>query len=659
MRKTFRSSLMSIAALVLLAFSVPLVGCDDDNDGPGPNTGVFTDSPVAGLSYETENLSGITGQSGTFRYWGGETVTFAIGDLLLGEAAAAETLSPIDLVPEATDATDDTVVNMSRLLQTLDKDGDLNNGIEITEEIAAIVSDYADVMIFNQAPAAFGSDGDVSALLAELNAAEAFTDLDPRDRSLRSAADAEAHLVSSLSERRTVTTSYGDLSGFTPQANTDTWQFLGIPYAKPPVGELRWRPPQPPESWSGDRDATAWADQAAQPTQYEAYGEGGMSEDCLYLNVTVPKDADDLPVMVYFHGGGFKILTGNTQAFNNPESLPTKGVVLVTVNHRLGPFGYMAHQALTDESEYGGSGNYGQMDLVAALEWVQENIAAFGGNPDNVTIFGESGGGMKSLSLMASGMAEGLFHRVICESGMASPLPEAVVNLEAAEARGAVLIDDQLGAENLSEMRAAHWTEIVSQPAAAYDSDLLFWPNIDNYYMTQTYGQSITDGLANDVPLMSGVNSSDMESLFTGFETQMPMHAANNAGPQYAYVFTHVPADWASQVGAYHGIELVYVFNYPGSFYSHYLLGLTGLEPEPGKTPAQIVQETGYGAADVQLTDTVMTLWTNFARTGDPTDPAVNGVPDWTAYTAANDSYLAISTTPEIKTGVADAYVAP
>ena len=128
-----------------------------------------------------------------------------------------------------------------------------------------------------------------------------------------------------------------------------------------------------------------------------------MSEDSLYLNVTVPKDAGDgpLPVMVWFHGGGFAILTGNTKAFNN-TSLPAEGTIVVTVNHRLGPFGYMAHPALTEESENNASGNYGQLDLIAALEWVQTNIDRFGGDPDNVTIFGESGGGGKTLSLLHS-----------------------------------------------------------------------------------------------------------------------------------------------------------------------------------------------------------------------------------------------------------------
>src|SRR5690606_30085282 len=122
-----------------------------------------------------------------------------------------------------------------------------------------------------------------------------------------------------------------------------TWQFLGIPYAKPPIGGLRWREPQPPESWSGAREAVAWGDQSAQDMALERINEGGMSEDSPYLNVTAPKDAENLAVMVWFHGGAFAILSANSRQYNNPEGLTDRGVVLVTVNHRLGPFGYLAH----------------------------------------------------------------------------------------------------------------------------------------------------------------------------------------------------------------------------------------------------------------------------------------------------------------------------
>src|SRR5690606_26410365 len=164
--------------------------------------------------------------------------------------------------------------------------------------------------------------------------------------------------------------------------------------------------------------------------------EGGMSEDSLYLNVTAPKNADKLPVRGWFHGGGFTPLTSNTRPPNNPEALASKDGAQVSVNDRLGPLGSIAQPGLSAESGYNGSGNYGQMDLIAALEWVQDNIAAFGGDPDNVTIFGESGGGRKVLSLMASPRAAGLFHRAISQSGTLHPDTRT---LAAAEAIGSEL----------------------------------------------------------------------------------------------------------------------------------------------------------------------------------------------------------------------------
>jgi para-nitrobenzyl esterase len=215
----------------------------------------------------------------------------------------------VDIVEGASGTGNPVVVNISRFLQSLDEDGDLNNGIQITSRAAGIVSTYAEMIDFDQSPEDFSQNQGVSNLLAELNQAGVFTDLDPRPRGLRSATRAREHLARSLSQRKTVTTAYGDLRGFEPAADSETWQWLGIPYAKPPVGELRWRPPQSPEPWAGVRESTEWGDQAAQRMEYEAYGEGGMSEDCLYLNVTAPKDADNLPVMVWFHGSAFSILT--------------------------------------------------------------------------------------------------------------------------------------------------------------------------------------------------------------------------------------------------------------------------------------------------------------------------------------------------------------
>ncbi|HQL00381.1 MAG TPA: carboxylesterase family protein, partial [Smithellaceae bacterium] len=267
-------------------------------------SGVFLDSPVAGLTYATaykgQTVVSQTNEDGVFFYARGQNLTFSIGSLELGTVKGKSVITPMDLFPGATGTSDPRVVNLCVLLQTLDQDADLNNGIQITKEIADLVS-AAGSLNFDQAPAAFAADANVIALLAALNAADVFTDPDPRPRTLRTARAAEEHFIRSTSRRVVVMTKSGALKGYA--ANDDTWQFLGIPYAAPPLGDLRWRPPQPPARWKGVRDAIAWSDQAPQNPLYQSINEGGMSEDCLYLNVTAPKGAHKLPVMVWFHGG--------------------------------------------------------------------------------------------------------------------------------------------------------------------------------------------------------------------------------------------------------------------------------------------------------------------------------------------------------------------
>ena len=195
-----------------------------------------------------------------------------------------------------------------------------------------------------------------------------------------------------------------------------------MPYAARPVGDLRWRPPQPPASWKGERDATEFGARCAQGHVYDdmTFLDSGESEDCLFLNVYAPAGAkakSKLPVMFWIHGGGY--LAGSaSEPRHGGDFLPLKGVVLVTINYRLGVFGFLATDDLAKE-EGGAAGNYGLLDMVAALLWVNANIAEFGGDPDNVTIFGESAGSFAVSTLMASSKTRGLFHRAIGESGAA------------------------------------------------------------------------------------------------------------------------------------------------------------------------------------------------------------------------------------------------
>jgi para-nitrobenzyl esterase len=195
-------------------------------------------------------------------------------------------------------------------------------------------------------------------------------------------------------------------------------KFLGIPYAAPPVAELRWRPPQPPTRWHGPRDATDFGNHCPQPGT--PFGSESASEDCLYLNVFKPNrgpgrgHTKHLPVMVWIHGGGF--VAGMSEDYD-PSRLVERGVVVVTLNYRLGYLGFLAHERLSAESNYGGSGNYGLMDQQAALRWVDRNIKKFGGDPENVTIFGESAGGLSVHAHLVSPLAAGLFDRAIVQSG--------------------------------------------------------------------------------------------------------------------------------------------------------------------------------------------------------------------------------------------------
>jgi para-nitrobenzyl esterase len=379
-----------------------------------------------------------------------------------------------------------------------------------------------------------------------------------------------------------------------------------------------------------------------------------ISEDCLYLNVvTTAQTADDRqPVMVFFHGGGLTSGTGNSTTYNHPK-LPSKGVVVVTVNSRLGPIGYLAHPALSAESEHGVSGNYGALDLKASLEWVQANIEAFGGDPGNVTIFGESGGGTKTISQMASPLTKGLFHKAIVESGSALVSPDRVTMLEDAEATGAKLvaalgID---GAEDVAAaMRGVTWEALIE---AARKEEVGFQANVvvDGHIIPDTVNNLFREGRQHDVPLIVGANEGE-RSLQTNVPLMANLHSASASSSTYVYNFSHLPKGWREEEGcvAFHGLELTYVFGaVPIGLTSPTTLYLArggGCSPE--------VPETDE--LDFTVADNAVTIWAQFARTSDPSVP---GLIDWPAYTEADPRYLDIGGTLEVGTGIENAYVAP
>ena len=451
-----------------------------------------------------------------------------------------------------------------------------------------------------------------------------------------------------------VQTQWGDVRGDTvTEVGRTARIFRGVPYAAPPVGKLRWQPPQPATPWEGVRDATEWPNRC--PQGENVMGRGSpISEDCLYLNVVTAAEttSDQRPVMVFFHGGGLRIGHGNSITYTHPM-LPSKGIVLVTVNSRLGPIGYLAHPALSAESEHGVSGNYGTLDLSASLEWVQANIKAFGGDPNNVTIFGESGGGTKTISQMATPLAKGLFHRAIVESGSGLVSPERVTMLKDAEAVGGELVaalgiadDDDV----LAAMRAKSWEELI---AAASNSEVGFSANVvvDGYIIVDSVNTLFKEGRQADVPLIVGANAGE-RSLQTSVPMMANLHSGSVSSPTYVYNFSHLPKGWREEPGcvAFHGLELTYIFGAVP-------LGLTSpttLFLARGGGCSQSVPETDE--LDMSAADYASTLWAQFAGTG---DPSVEGLIEWPTYTEENNRYLDIGGTPVAKTGIQDAYVAP
>jgi para-nitrobenzyl esterase len=637
-------------------------------DAAEERQGSFVGSVVSGLRYATPMESGTTDADGKFFYRSGDTVTFSVGDLMLGSTTGRPTVTAVDLVPGASDASNDRVTNILALLQTLDEDADLNNGIQITEGIARIASAYEARIDFDQPANDFAADDDVVSLFDESHTAHLFTGADPRKRVLRSPTAAREHFVRATSKRKIVSTQQGDVSGYA--ANESTWQWLGIRYAKPPLGSLRWKPPQEPETWVKTRDAVAWGDQAPQDPALAATGQGGVSEDCLHLNVTAPEGAKDLPVMVWFHGGAFTILTANSKAYNNPNSLTTKGVVVVTVNHRLGPFGYLAHPLLVADSTYGGSGNYGQMDLVMALQWVRNNIAEFGGDANNVTIFGQSGGCAKTAMLMASPMATGLFQQAICQSGNRPIVPNTKEQaIATAEGVGKSLFD-RLGITSIEQARELPWDAIIQSDIDAMTPREVYLPNVDNYYLSKTYYEIVREGQPNDVPLMLGSTSGDYPALRTSLIDVARFRSEYSRSNLYVYKFSRVPAGWAEQgVLSGHAGELPYLFNYPPMFVNNYLFNLV-LDPRTnarfeigdlngdGVTgtagdAADILTSQGWNDDDAYFANAMMTVWTNFAKTGVPSAPEL----DWPPFEADSDRYVEFGPTRiEVKTGLAAAF---
>lgn len=457
----------------------------------------------------------------------------------------------------------------------------------------------------------------------------------------------------------------GSVSGFkTSQNGQEIRIYRDIPYAAPPVGDFRWKPPQPPASWSGVRECKEFSIQAAQYPDIHASGRLQAlpsSEDCLYLNVMTPAKnaAEKLPVMVWFHGGGTRYGNGNLP-ISNSLGLPSHGVVLVTVNSRLGIFGLFAHSLASLESARHVSGNYLFLDLIASLQWVKKNIEAFGGDPGNVTIMGQSGGGLKVAALIASPLANGLFHRAIIQSGGKDFEAAGLKEMEAYGEQFFSRLGVGKNRDPLAAARAISWQKIVDVEQAlnvklgpAYEFMGPWGLVQDGWFLPDSIFNMFRTGKRNQVPCLV---VSDMGEL-TGpglviadrmiADYLVMLKASDKAHCRgYAAVFDRVPDNWRQEgCVAAHGMELHYMFgslDVAEAWEAHY----DGFTYAGAKSPVPVLSHI-----DRTISNAMVTMWTQFARTG---SPSVKGLIEWPAWDEAHDPYLYISETLDIKSGYSD-----
>jgi len=471
-------------------------------------------------------------------------------------------------------------------------------------------------------------------------------------------------------EQFTDTDSIAIKGGSIKNADNKVRTYLGIPYAAPPVGNLRWKPPQPVTSWTTTKVADSPGPACIQPARDprslfpDPFEE--RSEDCLYLNVwTAAKKDEGRPVMVWFHGGGWN--TGSGMSYSpDGKDLARKGIVLVSVNYRLGVFGFLSHPELTAESPHNASGNYGFLDQQAALQWVQNNITVFGGNPDNVTIFGESAGSWSVNVLVASPLSKELFHKGIGQSGgRFEPAPHLTnerYGLPSGEQRG-LDFAEAVGATSLNDLR-------MMTPDALLQENFRGQEIIDGWVLPQDVRTTFKEGRQNHVPVIVGSNGSEATALVNpawpnslsdyrtyvrneygdhiqSFNAVYPVENVDDIpaamyGPRrdarfalpmrswaratakaglanaYLYEFSYIPPHpWSKELGAYHTAEIPYVFDH--------------------LTVSRVSASWYLREADYQLAKTMSGYWVNFATTGDPNG---SGLPEWKPYNLETEPYL-------------------
>lgn len=459
----------------------------------------------------------------------------------------------------------------------------------------------------------------------------------------------------------------GGLLKGTTHSDTGVRIYRGIPFAAAPIGDRRWKPPAPPEPWDGIREADEWGARCTQGTMFGSplvTRDEAMQEDCLYLNVWTPARAADekLPVLVVFHGGGFASGSAS-EPRTDGEWFAEQGIVVVEPNYRLGLFGFLAHPELSDESGGRGSGAYGLLDQVAALEWVHNNVAAFGGDPNNVTINGESAGSLSVSAHMASPLSRDLVHKAIGQSGAFLPSPSDSMALTtlAEKERDGIRFAESVGAESLADLRRMPADELL-EAVMSRNAGWGWGPGVDGYFLDRPVAEVYAAGNQADIPLLAGWTSAELgttiafapdkptvdsfaagladtfgeraaqaaevyrartdeeamraaaalaSDLFIAYSTWkwIEVHAATGSAPVYRYRFDRtIPSDPASRFGAIHAADIEYAFN-----------------TLPSK-------QADWQPADRRVATTMATAFANFVRTGNPNG---DGVPRWPEFGAS------------------------
>ena len=456
--------------------------------------------------------------------------------------------------------------------------------------------------------------------------------------------------------------------------------FRGIPYAVPPVGTRRWKPAEAAPGWSGKRLAVQFSPECIQPPLPERSffyrPVAPMSEDCLYLNIWTPAErGDELPVMVWIHGGSLVEGSGSSPAYDG-VALARKGVIVVSINYRLGIFGYFAHPELSAESPRGVSGNYGITDQILALQWVRRHIAAFGGDPDNVTVFGESSGAFSIFHLLVSPPAKDLFHRAIAQSPYLPPLPglkDSRFGKRSAESTGEELRAHS-GAESIAELRDLTASELLQLATRVGFADLAAEPAIDGWILPGQIFEMLERGQQHDVPIIVGFNSGEgyhfatnewsapipadagsyrasvkarygaltdeylavypendlkeavyapiRDAVYGWAAEKLARETAKVSSEAYLYYFDHAPA-WSEKIGmgAFHTAEISYVFNNVQGDH-RYSTQWPDVEPR---------------SIDLRMADIMSDYWVHFAKTG---RPQAKGGPAWVPYDSDDRHYM-------------------